>query len=147
MFISESGLLRFTRLAFCAATVAAVSTVGSLAKEPKDQEAASEPTKKLDTATGFRGQKFGTSFLEFTGLTLERDEGDLKLYINKDKTSNLGPSSSKQLFITFFKASSLRFRYTPRIVTTRCACYASRRRPLARETSERTQKMNWTNLG
>lgn len=80
MFISESGLLRYARLAFCAATVAALSTTSSPGKQSSNQPAAPVQTSKLDTTTGFRGQKFGTSFSEFPGLTVEKDEGDLKLY-------------------------------------------------------------------
>ena len=103
MFISESGLLHYARLAFCAATVAAVSTSGSLGKQPNHQPAAPEQTTKLDTTTGFRGQKFGTPFSEFQGLTLEKDEGDLKLYTKKDENLQLGPAKLETIVYHFFQ--------------------------------------------
>jgi hypothetical protein len=62
MFISESGLLRYARLAFCAATVVAVSTSGSLGKQPNQKSATPEQATKLDATNGFRGQNFGTAF-------------------------------------------------------------------------------------
>src|SRR5271165_6286977 len=103
MLNSESGLLHYARLAFCAATVAAVSTSGSLGKQPDNQPAAPEQTTKLDTTTGFRGQKFGTPFSEFQGLTLENDEGDLKLYSKKDENLQLGPVKLERVIYHFFK--------------------------------------------
>lgn len=103
MFISERGLLRYARLAFCAVTIAAVSTGGSAAKEPKDQPATPGQTDKLDTTTGFRGQKFGTAFSEFEGLNLERDEGDLKQYSKKDENLQLGPVKLETIVYHFFQ--------------------------------------------
>jgi len=103
MFISERGLLRYARLATCAATFAALSMVGSPAKEPKDQSAAPAQTGKLDTTTGFRGQKFGTPFSDFQGLTLERDEGDLKLYSRKEENLQLGPVKLERVVFHFFR--------------------------------------------
>ena len=103
MFISERGLWRYARLALCAATVSAVSTSGSLGKQPNQQSAAPEQTTKLDTTTGFRGQKFGTSFSEFQGLTLEKDEGDLKLYSKKDENLQLGPVRLETIVYHFFQ--------------------------------------------
>jgi hypothetical protein len=103
MDISQSGLLRYGRLAFCIATVAAVSTGGTLAKEPSHQPERTEQTTKLDTTNGFRGQKFGTSFSEFQGLTLEKDEGDLKLYTKKDEKLLLGPVKLESIVYHFFQ--------------------------------------------
>jgi len=103
MFISERGLWRYARLALCAATVAAVSTSGALGKQPNHQPATPEQTTKLDTTTGFRGQKFGTSFSEFQGLTLEKDEGDLKLYTKKDDNLQLGPAKLEKIVYHFFQ--------------------------------------------
>ena len=104
MFISESGLLRYARLAFCAATVAALSTSSSAAgKQPSHQPPAPVQTSKLDTTTGFRGQKFGTSFSEFQGLTLDKDEGDLKLYTKKDENLQLGLVKLETVIYHFFQ--------------------------------------------
>ena len=104
MFISESGLLRYARLAFCAATVAALSTSSSAAgKQPSHQPPAPAQTSKLDTTTGFRGQKFGTSFSEFPGLTVEKDEGDLKLYTKKDENLQLGLVKLETVIYHFFQ--------------------------------------------
>ena len=103
MFISESGLLRYARLAFCAATVAALSTTSSPGKQSSNQPAAPVQTSKLDTTTGFRGQKFGTSFSEFQGLTLDKDEGDLKLYTKKGENLQLGPVKLETVVYHFFQ--------------------------------------------
>lgn len=103
MFISKSGLLRYARLAFCAATVAAVSTGGSLGKQPNQKATTPEQTTKLDVTTGFRGRNFGTAFSEFEGLTLDKDEGDLKLYTKKDENLQLGPVKLETVIYHFFK--------------------------------------------
>jgi hypothetical protein len=103
MFISERGLFRYARMAFCVATVAAVSASDSLAREPNNRPATPEQTAKLNTTTGFRGQKFGTPFSEFQGLTLERDDGDLKLYTKKDEHLQLGPVKLETIVYHFFQ--------------------------------------------
>jgi hypothetical protein len=103
MFLSESGLLRYARVAFCAATVAAVSTIGSLGKQPNHQPVTPEQATKLDSTTGFRGQKFGTSFSEFQGLKLEKDEGDLKLYTKQGENLQLGPAKLETVVYHFFQ--------------------------------------------
>jgi hypothetical protein len=103
MFISKSGLLRYARIAFCASTVAAVSTTGSLGKQPNQKAATPEQATKLDTTTGFRGQNFGTSFSEFKGLTLEKDQGDLKLYTKKEENLELGPVKLETVIYHFFQ--------------------------------------------
>jgi hypothetical protein len=103
MFIRKSGILRYARLAFCAATVAAVTTSGSLAKEPNNQPTTPAQATKLDTTTGFRGQKFGTPFSEFQGLSLEKDDGDLKLYTKKDENLQLGPVKLETIIYHFFQ--------------------------------------------
>ena len=103
MFFRENGLLRYTRLAFCAATIAALTTSGSLAKEEESQPATPAQTARLDSTTGFRGQKFGTPFSEFQGLNLEKDEGDLKLYTKKDENLQLGPVRLETIVYHFFQ--------------------------------------------
>jgi hypothetical protein len=103
MFISESGLSRYARLAFCAATVVAVSTSGSLGKQPNQKSATPEQATKLDATNGFRGQNFGTAFSDFQGLTLEKDEGDLKLYTKKDENLQLGPVKLETVIYHFFQ--------------------------------------------
>ena len=103
MFNSKSALVRYSRLAYCAATIAAVGTCGSLAKEPNNLPVPPEHTTRLDTTTGFRGQKFGTSFSEFQGLNLDRDEGDLKLYTKKDENLQLGPVKLETIVYHFFQ--------------------------------------------
>ena len=107
MSISESAFLRYSRLALCVTTVAAVSAGGSLAKEPNakgsNDQSAPEQTKKLDTTTGFRGQKFGTAFSEFQGLNLDREEGELKLYTKKDDNLQLGPVKLETIVYHFFQ--------------------------------------------
>ena len=107
MFNSESALLRYARLGLCVATVSAVSTGGSLAKEPTAKESndqsVPEQTKKLDTTAGFRGQKFGTLFSEFQGLNLDREEGELKLYTKKDDNLQLGPVKLETIVYHFFQ--------------------------------------------
>ena len=132
MFISERGLWRYARLALCAATVSAVSTSGSLGKQPNQQPAAPEQTTKLDTTTGFRGQKFGTSFSEFQGLTLEKDEGDSKLY-TKDENLQLGPAKLERVVYHFFQDKFFAVSLHTHDRDTRCACCASRKRPSARD--------------
>jgi hypothetical protein len=97
-------MLRYARLAFCAATVAVLSTSSSAAgKQPSHQPPAPVQTSKLDTTTGFRGQKFGTSFSEFQGLTLDKDEGDLKLYTKKDENLQLGLVKLETVIYHFFQ--------------------------------------------
>jgi len=103
MFSPENGFLSSTRLVFCAATIAALTMSGSLAKEPDSQSAARAETSRLDSTTGFRGQKFGTPFSEFQGLNLERDEGDLKLYSKKDENLQLGPVKLETIVYHFFQ--------------------------------------------
>ena len=103
MFSRESGFLSSTRLTFCAATIAALTMNGSLAKEPEGQPAVRAETSKLDNTTGFRGQKFGTPFSEFQGLNLEKDEGDLKLYSKKDENLQLGPVRLEAIVYHFFQ--------------------------------------------
>jgi hypothetical protein len=103
MFISEIGVLRCARLALCVATVAAWSTGGTLGKQPNHQPVVPEKGTKLDSTTGFRGQNFGTSFSEFQGLTLEKDEGDLKLYTKKDENVQLGPVKLQAIIYHFFQ--------------------------------------------
>jgi hypothetical protein len=103
MFISKSGLLRYARLAFCAATVAALSTSSSPGKQPSHQPPTPVQTSKLDTTSGFRGQKFGTAFSEFPGLTVDKDEGDLKLYTKKGEDLQLGPVKLETVVYHFFQ--------------------------------------------
>jgi hypothetical protein len=103
MFISESGLLRSIRLAFCTVAIGALSTSGSLAKESEKEPATPAQTSKLDTTTGFRGQKFGTPFSEFQGLTLEKEEGDLKQYTKKDENLQIGPVKLETVVYHFFQ--------------------------------------------
>ncbi len=107
MFTRERGLLRCARLVLYAATVAAVSASGSLAKEPNAKEptdqSGPERTKRLDTTSGFRGQKFGTSFAEFEGLNLDREEGELKLYTKKDANLQFGPVKLETIVYHFFQ--------------------------------------------
>jgi hypothetical protein len=103
MSLRENGLLRCTRLAFCAATIGTLLTTGSLAKEPDSQPATPAQTARLDSTTGFRGQKFGTPFSEFQGLNLEKDDGDLKLYSKKDENLQLGPVRLETIVYHFFQ--------------------------------------------
>jgi len=102
MFIHESGLLRTTRLAFCAATIAAITTTVSFTKEQDSQPATRVETSKLDTTTGFRGQKFGTPFSEFQGLNLDKDEGDLKQYTKKDENLQLRTGQTRNDCLSLF---------------------------------------------
>src|SRR3984957_16671367 len=104
MLISKSGLLLYARRAFCAVTVAAVSTTGSLGKQPNQKAAPTpEQTTKLDTTTGFRGQNFGTTFSQFQGLTLEKDQGALKLYTKQSENLQLGPVKLETIIYHFFQ--------------------------------------------
>jgi hypothetical protein len=43
------------------------------------------------------------SFSEFQGLTLDKDEGDLKLYTKKDENLQLGPAKLQTIVYHFFQ--------------------------------------------
>jgi hypothetical protein len=147
MFISESVLLRYARLAFCAATVVAVGTSGALGKQPDQKSATPAQTTKLDTTTGFRGQNFGTAFSDFQGLTLEKDEGDLKLYTKKDENLQLGPVKLETVIYHFFqdKFFAVSLHTKERDNTLRLLRVAQA--AFGRETGGRTQKMISTKPG
>jgi hypothetical protein len=103
MFISKSRFTRDARLLLCVSGLAVINVSGAIAKEPDKKATASESTQKLDTTTGFRGQKFGTEFSQFQGLTLEKDTGDLKLYTKKDENLQLGPVRLGTIVYHFFQ--------------------------------------------
>ena len=88
MFMRKSRFARYVRMPLCITALAVTTVTASFAKDPSKKTAASEQTMKLDTTTGFRGQKFGTEFSQFQNLTLDRDEGDLKLYTKKTRIYN-----------------------------------------------------------
>jgi hypothetical protein len=102
-FMSKSRLLHYARLALCASSIAAVGTYDSSAKESNKQAVPAEHSTKLDTTNGFRGQKFGTPFSEFQGLTLDKDQGDLKLYFKEDENLQLGPVKLESIIYHFFQ--------------------------------------------
>jgi hypothetical protein len=102
-FMSKSRLLLYAHLALCASSIAAVGTYDSSAKESNKQAAPAEHSTKLDTTNGFRGQKFGTPFSDFQGLTLDKDQGDLKLYVKKDENLQLGPVKLESIIYHFFQ--------------------------------------------
>jgi hypothetical protein len=78
----------------CAAAILLATLTHSGAAESSKQSATAQQTSKLDSLSGFRGQKFGTPFSEFQGLTLEKDKGAIKLYSKKDDNLTLGRTSS-----------------------------------------------------
>ena len=59
----------------CAAAVVLPPLTISRGAESGKQSATAQQASKLDSLSGFRGQKFGTPFSEFQGLTLEQDKG------------------------------------------------------------------------
>jgi hypothetical protein len=76
-------------LPLCVTALALLSGTVLAANDQNEKPDASQSTK-LDSAPGFRGQKFGTEFSQFQNLTLDKDEGDLKLYTKKDENLKLG---------------------------------------------------------
>jgi hypothetical protein len=103
MLIGKRGSTCDACLLLCVSALAVINVSSSIAKEPNKKATTSESTQKLDTTTGFRGQKFGTEFSQFQGLTLEKDTGDLKLYIKKDENLQLGPVKLTTIVYHFFQ--------------------------------------------
>ena len=99
----KSQSIRYVRMPLCVTALVVAATVGSLAKDPGKKTAGPEPATKLDTTTGFRGQKFGAAFSQFQNLTLDRDEGDLKLYTKQDENLQLGPVKLGTIVYHFFQ--------------------------------------------
>jgi hypothetical protein len=93
----------FVSFALCAAGVPGSAVTISAAAKPIKQSATEQQSTKLDTLTAFRGQKFGTSFADFQGLTIEKDEGDIKLYSKKDENLVLGPAKLEAIIYYFFQ--------------------------------------------
>ena len=103
MFMRKRRFARYMRMPLCVTALAVTTVTGAFAKDPSKKTAASEPATKLDTTTGFRGQKFGTEFSQFQNLTLDKDEGDLKLYTKKDENLQLGPVKLATIVYHFFQ--------------------------------------------
>jgi hypothetical protein len=99
----KSRSARYVRVPLCVAALLVTAVIGSFAKDPSKKAAGPEPATKLDTTTGFRGQKFGTELSQFQNLTLDRDEGDLKLYTKKDENLQLGPVKLETIVYHFFQ--------------------------------------------
>jgi hypothetical protein len=100
MNIRRSGFLWWL---FCAAAVVVPALVNSRGAEPSKRSATVEQASKLDSLNGFRGQKFGTPFSDFQGLTLEQDKGDIKLYSKKDENLTLGLVKLQAIVYHFFQ--------------------------------------------
>jgi hypothetical protein len=99
----KSRSARYVRIPLCVAALLVTAVIGSFAKDPSKKVAGPEPATKLDTTTGFRGQKFGTELSQFQNLTLDRDEGDLKLYTKRDENLQLGPVKLGTIVYHFFQ--------------------------------------------
>ena len=88
---------------FCAAAVVVPTLSISRGAESSKRSPAVQQSSKLDSLTGFRGQKFGTPFSEFQGLKLEQDKGAIKLYSKKDDNLTLGPVELQAIVYHFFQ--------------------------------------------
>jgi hypothetical protein len=88
---------------FCTAAILVPALTDSNAAESSKRSATTQQPSKLDTITGFRDQKFGTPFSDFQGLTIEKDEGDIKLYSKKDDNLALGPAKLQAVIYYFFQ--------------------------------------------
>jgi hypothetical protein len=88
---------------FCAVAILVPTVSVSTAAGPSKRSGPAQQPTKLDTLTGFRDQKFGTPFSEFQGLTVEKDEGDVKLYSKKDDQLVLGPARLQAIVYYFFQ--------------------------------------------
>jgi hypothetical protein len=86
----------------CTAAILATAVTASDAAD-SGKRSSTHQSSKLDTITGFRDQKFGTPFSDFQGLTIEKDEGDVKLYSKKDDNLALGPAKLQAVIYYFFQ--------------------------------------------
>jgi hypothetical protein len=87
----------------CAAAILLATLAHSGAAESSKQSATAQQTSKLDSLSGFRGQKFGAPFSEFQGLMLEKDKGAIKLYSKKDDNLMLGSVKLEAIVYHFFQ--------------------------------------------
>lgn len=88
---------------FYAAAILVSTLTSSTAAESSKQSTTNAQQNKLDSLNGFRGQKFGTPLSEFQGLTLDKDKGDIKLYVKKDDNLVLGPVKLETIVYHFFQ--------------------------------------------
>ena len=89
------------RLLFGLATSVLVSTTG-IAEDTQTEKVAPGSVAYLDSLAGFRGIKFGTTFSEFTDLTLDQDHGKLKLYTKTNEDLKLGLARLETIVYHFF---------------------------------------------
>jgi hypothetical protein len=104
MKIIRSGFLWW--LLYAAAVLVptlAISRAADSSKQGAKKSATEQQQSKLDSLNGFRGQKFGTPFSEFQGLTLDKDKGDIKLYTKADENLALGPVKLEAIVYHFFQ--------------------------------------------
>jgi hypothetical protein len=87
----------------CTAAILVTAVTVSQAAESNAQSTTTHQPSKLDSITGFRDLKFGTPFSDFQGLTIEKDEGDIKLYSKKDDNLALGPAKLQAIIYHFFQ--------------------------------------------
>jgi hypothetical protein len=88
---------------FYAAAILVPTLAISTAAESGKQSATNAQQTKLDSLSGFRGQKFGTPLSEFQGLSLDKDKGDIKLYVKKDENLVLGPVKLETIVYHFYQ--------------------------------------------
>jgi hypothetical protein len=89
------------RLFFGLAASLLVVTTG-IAEDTQTEKVAPGSVAYLDSLAGFRGIKFGTTFSEFTDLTLDQDHGKLKLYTKTNEDLKLGLARLETIVYHFF---------------------------------------------
>ena len=99
------------RLFFGLAASLLVVTTG-IAEDTQTEKVAPGSVAYLDSLAGFRGIKFGTTFSEFTDLTLDQDHGKLKLYTKTNEDLKLGLARVGDHRLSLFRRQALR-RFHP----------------------------------
>ena len=96
------------RLFFGLAASLLVVTTG-IAEDTQTEKVAPGSVAYLDSLAGFRGIKFGTTFSEFTDLTLDQDHGKLKLYTKTNEDLKLGLARLETIVYHFSTTSFTAF--------------------------------------
>ena len=103
MFNSKSGLVRNSRLAYCAATIAAVGTCGSLAKEPNNLSASPEHTKKTRHHDRVPRPEIRDVVLGIPRINSRQRRGRFEAVYKKDENLQLGTVKLETIVYHFFQ--------------------------------------------
>lgn len=90
------------RSSFLCLAASLVFSSAVIAQDAPTEKAKPGSTAFLDSLNGFRGVTFGTDFGKFTGLTVDDEQGKVKLYKKKDDDLDIGPADLSEIVYEFY---------------------------------------------